>query len=109
MALGWPQASHVGGGRWLDAGDAKMRRRASGLVGFRLQATISRALGCVRTSGAARVELRWWPDRKRPVTATASGGGGGMHGCSTKTELRRAIEQTEKLGSIYAVWGVQRA
>lgn len=32
-----------------------------------------------------------------------------MHECSMKMELRCASEQTVRLGSIYAVWGVQRA
>ena len=109
VALGWPQAGHVGGRRRSDSGDQNSGGPSPELAGIALRGSERSGARPIRKGSQRRIQ--GWPGlrRTRPESAPASGGGGGAHGCPTETGLRRAIEQAEGLGSIYALWGVQRA
>ena len=106
---GWPQASHVGGRRRSDSGDQNSGGPSPELAGIALRGSGRSGARSIRKGSQRRIQ--GWPGLHRtwPESAPASGGGGGAHGCPTEMRLRRAIEQAEGLGGIYARWGVQRA
>ena len=106
---GWGQASHVGGRRRRNSGDQNRGGPSPELAGIALRGSGRNGARPIRKNSQRRIQ--WWPGLRRtwPESAPASGGGGGTHGCPTETRLRRAIEQAEGLGGIYARWGVQRA
>ena len=81
VALGWPQASHVGGRRRSGSGDQINGGGARDLAGIVLGAAVSRAVGTVRTCARRHVGWWWWLARGRPeYPSAASMGGDGVRG-----------------------------
>ena len=78
MALGWPQANHVGGRRRLATGDVRTRWGYPGLVGISLHGADRRAAWSNRTGTRCRVEWGWWYGRTWPESAPATSRGGGV-------------------------------
>ena len=106
---GWPQASHVGGRRRSNAGDRTHGGAAREEYGFRVQGVSGGVAGRVRRGSASRVQ-RWWPEWLERTGASASSSPAARcFGRATATVVRREIGQVEGLGSIYALWRVQRA
>ena len=58
VALGWPQASHVGGRRRSCAGELSAAASSPETLGNSLRGTVLRGFACVRTLTVPRVE--WW-------------------------------------------------
>ena len=58
VALGWPQASHVGGRRRSDSGDQNSGSPSPELAGIALRGSGRSGARCVRTSSQRRVQ--WW-------------------------------------------------
>ena len=97
-ALGWPQASHVGGRRRSNAGDQTHGGAAREGYGFHVQGVFGGVAGRVRRGSASRVQRRWPEGLERPGTTATSSPAARCYGCPTEAALERANGRTNYLG-----------
>ena len=97
-ALGWPQASHVGGRRRSNAGDQTHGGAAREGYGFHPQWVCGGGAWRVRRGSTSRVQRRWSEGLERPETSAMNSPAARCYGCPTEATLERANGRTNYLG-----------
>ena len=93
-ALGWPQASHVGGRRRSNAGDQTHGDAAREGYGFHVQGVSGGVAGRVRRGSTSRVQRRWSEGLERPETCATNSPAARSYGCPRGATLERANGRT---------------